>query len=465
MKPRLLLVAPYGIALRDCLLNDRFSSYLRSNFTIDVYTELRFSNPEEWGIDEVISLVPDSATSRMMNRFNQRALSMRFRMDFKRFHDVVEAPEMYSIWLGAVARSPTRDPRFETWNRIGKSLPGKLLHRVLDMMPNGRGGIGGALRKGRYDLVLLTHPTEGICTGVGVQAVKAGIPTACLVMGMDNLQGGPILMDPDLFLLWGADQAEWLHERHARFRPSLGNSNAAKIGSLSHDNIVLTVDPELFDQTYPHIGPESTVITFATYTRRGDPGQVDACETILEFFDESIPNGHLVVRVRPGLEEDYWYAFAAEHPGRVTVQIPQGSFYSKWKRDIEIDRSIEEADVALYGETLRRSSVVVTSTFSTVYVDAYAAGTPAIAVGILPEDGDPYVRDTYAMYARVLPYMGQIGLVTEKEELSDLLAAVLLEGRSGELLDRVGNIYAATAGMTDGKAGERAATALDSLKD
>jgi len=449
-------------------MNDVLSDYLRSHFTIDIVTDLPFNNPDEWGVENVISLTPISRSSRIVNALNHRSVDLRNRMDFKRFHEVIEAPELYKIWQDMTRRSNdlgfARFQEFDRWDRIGRGFVGRGLRRIAEALPTNRIGLGATLRQGHYDLVMLTHPTEGANVVIGMQAERAGIPTACLVMGLDNFQSGPMFMNPDLFLLWGSDQTEWLRDKHATFRPTLQNSLSAEIGSLSHDRIVNQADYDTFQDAYPFIPEDSPVVTFATYTVRADPGQRIACESIMESFDADLPEGHLIVRVRPGLDEEYWRAFAADYPGRVTIQIPVGSLFSKWDRKIVVDKTIEESDAALYQATLRRSSLVVTSTFSTVYVDAHAAGTPAIAVGIMPEGTeDSFIIDVHNLYTEFIPYYKHIEFFTNKDDLRNQIATTLLDGQLADSTEAAKSIYEAIAGIPDGKAGERAAIALEHL--
>jgi hypothetical protein len=449
-------------------MNDILSDYLRSYFRIDVATDLPFNNPAEWGIENVISLTLHSKLSRFVNVLNHRSVDLRNRLEFKHFHELIEAPELYKIWqewTSPIRRTDEPFQEFDRWDRVGRGFVGRMLRLIAEVFPTNRIGLGATLRKGHYDLVMLTHPTEGANVVIGMQAERAGIPTACLVMGLDNFQSGPMFMSPDLFLLWGPDQTEWLRDKHAKFRPSLQASMSAEIGSLSHDRIVNQPDGDTFKNAYPHIAEDGPVVTFATYTVQADPGQRDACVSIMDSFDAHFPNGHLIVRVRPGLDEEYWHAFAAEYPGRVTIQIPIGSLFSKWDRNIMVDRSIEESDAAVYQATLRRSSLVVTSTFSTVYVDAHATGTPAIAVGIVPEGSDDsWLIDVHNLYTQFIPHYEYIEFITNKDDLLRRVSTTLLEGQIADSQNAAKIVYAAIANIPDGKAGERAAIAMDRLR-
>ena len=116
--------------------------------------------------------------------------------------------------------------------------------------------------------------------------------------------------------------------------------------------------------------------------------------------------------------------------------------------------------------TLRRSSLVVTSTFSTVYVDAHAAGTPAIAAGIMPEGSDDsFIIDVHNLYTQFIPYYEHIEFFTNKSDLRKQISATLLKGDIADSRDAAKTVYAAIAGIPDVKAGERPAVALERLRN
>ena len=50
---KLLIVAPYGVGLRDVLFNVDLSDYIRENYSVDVITPLSFKDPSEMGIQNV----------------------------------------------------------------------------------------------------------------------------------------------------------------------------------------------------------------------------------------------------------------------------------------------------------------------------------------------------------------------------------------------------------------------------
>jgi len=315
--------------------------------------------------------------------------------------------------------------------------------------------------------VFVTHPTEGECTIMATAARRRGIPVICLSMGSDNLStGGPMMMDPDLLLLWGPEQVAELKDHHARFRPTLKSSQMREIGSLSHDHIFRERSSEAFKASYPKISDDATVVTFAGYTERGDPGQIITCRLILQFFEDHGINGHLVIRVRPYQNEiQIWSDFARDHPGKVTVQVPEGDLYTKWARESgPVIREVEEKDIALFASTLHRSKLLVMGAFSTVFLDAHAAGTPAIAVGIHSrEQPDAYLEQIYKLHSQSIPSIAALDFVIDENELNKRLTEALLNPATDRFAEQSQWVYAAQAGNLDGGAGKRAATAIEEL--
>ena len=465
-RDRLLIVAPYGIALRDLLLNEDLSAYLTSRFDLDVMSPFQFQNEKAWGIDRSLPMSPKSYLGHIAQAVNHRAFSTRYRMALKRFFESTGWDAGYQVRTLVESRGDTAGPRFDRWERVASSPFGPVLRGLLSPFPVFYPN-ASALRRERYAAVFVTHPTDGECTIMATAARRRGIPVVCLSMGSDNLStGGPMMMDPDLLLLWGPEQVSELEDHHARFRPTLKSTQAREIGSLSHDHLFRERSTEAFKISYPEIADDATVVTFAGYTERGDPGQKITCRLILRFFEDHGIDGHLIIRVRPLRNEVHiWSDFARDHPGKVTVQVPKGDLYTKWTRGSDpVIREVEEKDIALFASTLHRSELLVMGAFSTVFLDAHATGTPAIAVGIHSrEQPDAFLEQIYKLHSKSIPSIAALDLVVDESELSKRLVEALLDSAPGRFGEQSRKVYAAQAGTLDGGAGKRAVAAIEEL--
>jgi hypothetical protein len=301
---------------------------------------------------------------------------------------------------------------------------------------------------------------EGDNSAAGIAANRHGIPLVCIPMGVDNMHNAPMQMDPDLFVLWGNEQKDALVRYHSSFRPSLKNSKHVVSGAIPHDQLI-KADRSYFDQAYPHIKPATTVVTFAAYTERGYPGQSITCELILSLFARLDIDGHLIVRMRAGLDKAVWDEFQLKYPDRVTIQDPRGALYSKWDSGRTIVRSVEEADYELFGATLKRSKLVVAASFSTVIFDAIAVGVPALASGLTKDvENRKFFRDHYRKCIGAMPAYEFLDLIIEEDRFEE--QATLYLTTPTPPLDKFPNIgaYREQVEPSNGQAAKKAFDAI-----
>jgi hypothetical protein len=407
-------VSPYGIGVREFLLSPELAPRIREEFNIDLYTELNFVDPTEWGIRKVIRKTRAHIFSRLAHVFDQRSVWLRWVLTFKQYFAQSNLTPLYDLLMGVRTKKRIPDTSVRFGNRIANSPFKNLVLASVSPFPR-YGELSRQISNGEYDMVLVTHPSEGESSVAGLVANRLGIPLTCMSMGVDNLQNGPMLFDPDLFILWGPEQKYYLENYHRAYRPSLERSMLRIAGAVPHDALALA-DKSIFDNHYPHISPECTVVTFAAYTERAYPDQAETCRIILDTFDRLSIDGHVVVRMRPGLDQAVWEAFQREHIDRVTIQNPAGAFYSKWDNENRVMKSVEESDYALFGATLKRSKLVVAAGFSTVIFDSIAIGTPALASGITPDiESREFFRDQYQACSGVIPALGLLDFITDDQ--------------------------------------------------
>ena len=86
MKPNILIVTPYGIGLRDTLLNKEFYGYLADHFNIDVLSPFHIQDPEKWGIRNTFPLNPKGRLNRVLGLFNSYANTIHTRLIYKEFY-------------------------------------------------------------------------------------------------------------------------------------------------------------------------------------------------------------------------------------------------------------------------------------------------------------------------------------------------------------------------------------------
>ncbi|MQF70537.1 hypothetical protein FIL92_00955 [SAR202 cluster bacterium AD-812-D07_MRT_10900m] len=461
---RILIVSSHGLGIRDIFLNETLSARLLQRFEIDLMSPFTSIRTDEWGIRKHYEIGQASGLGRFFKTLNHRAASTRLRMAFRRFHLETGWESLYEA-LRYYSDRPGIGINYERWARLDRGPLGALLSRATRLFPI-RYPLSTEITKANYTAVVVTHPLDGECVIAAQIARRAGVPVICVVVGIDHLfTGGPVMMTPDLLLVWGAEQAEHWRDHHAVFRPQLANTRVVQVGGLSHDRMASETDRGLFADEYPLIDAEARVVTFAAFTERAYPNQPGTCDAILQTFSKLGVKGHLVVRVRPGNDEGIWREYALSRPDLVTIQIPRGVFFTKWNTESSINRATEEHEVKLFGATLRRSDVVVTAGFSTVYIDAFAAGTPAIATAITPDSAasESLLERTYRLYKLDVKSIVLVDIATSYEQLMEKVIRVLTSDEQSILNDEVKSVYELVAGSPDKLAGERAANAIFSF--
>ncbi len=461
----LLIVAPYGIGVRDTLLNERLGNWLSENALCAIVSPYEFADRAEWPDSRSLGISRGRVADRLLRSINHRAFSVVQRTSFKRFHLEADWQPVYEALLMVARLTPSSYADYDRWDRLGRTIHGRAMRAISSHFPALYPGARG-IRK--YDAVFVTHPTDPECAIMAQAARKQGVPVIAMSIGVDNLlTGGPMLFAPDLMFLWGSVQEHELREHHARFYPALSKVATVQVGALGQDGIASTgpLGTRAFVREYPKIDPRMRVVTFAAYLEVAYPDQAATCRVILDTLDEA-GGGHLVVRARPGLDEGYWRSFVAERAGRVTLQIPRGALFKKWGQGMTLDRATELEDIDLYASTLRRSCLVVTGGYSTVFLDAYAAGTPSVPA-VLPATGETesFLSRMYALYAKSVPYAAKLDFVRDRSSLRRaVLEAQAPEGRAA-ILARMKPVFDEQVVANDGRAGERAAAAIAAFLD
>ena len=466
MKPNILIVTPYGIGLRDTLLNKDFHQYLTNQFNIDVLSPFHIKDPvEKWGIRNTFPMNPKGILSRIFGLFNSYANTIHMRLIYKEFYRKSNWLDVYEILLGYDERRIRKTPHYEKWDLVAKTPIGYLARKVLSHFPF-KYPPASILNEHQYKFVLVDSPTDANCNIMAMAAKKKRIPVVCRPMGLDNFfSGGPMVMNPDLFLLWGREQKEQLENKLAQANDNFKTAQYRSIGPLSHDFIYGHADPiNTFESFYPEIDTSKMVITFAAYSKQGDPGQLETCKTILNFFTDNRINGHLIVRHRPSVDKDIWESFAKENPETVTIQVPEGASYAKRFGGITVNRDAEIGQINLYSATLHRSDLVITGGFSTVFLDSFAAGTPAIATALSSiSSNDKFLSKAYEVYGKHLNSIASAGIISTKEVLKANLEKFIRVGGAETQMEKCRNVYDEIAGTLDCKSGQRASQAIIGL--
>jgi hypothetical protein len=466
-KQKMLIVAPYGIGLRDLLMNETLGSYLRDQYDLDVITPSVISDPDKWGLQTVWPMSSGGGLGAKIAGLNHRVTNIRWLLRYRHFYESTGWSNIYRMQLlTQKLRENKGGNNYDRWARFGKGILGKVLDSILSRVvlrhPNAK-----ILDTENYSAVFIVHPADGECTIFAREATRRGIPVVTLSMGMDNLMSfGPMMMPSDLVLLWGSDQYDTFRNHHAVVNPLLKNCEASAIGGLCHDRFINGEGTAAFDAAYPHISPTTTVITYSTLTESAAPKQTESCQTALETLDRAGIDSHLIIRARPiSGDDEIWEKFAEDNPDRVTIQQAAGIGFTKGGAKPALPLDAELAEIELFAATLRRSSLVLVGGLSTVYLDAHAAGVPVVTVALPPRGTS---EPTASMinndaYAADIASLGMIEFIGEHDRIAEIVSEVVVAGHPDELIEENKAVYAMQAGERDGRAGERAVAAIKSL--
>lgn len=450
-RPRLLAVLPYGMALRNILLNAPLWSYLTRTFAIDLVTPVELVNSRDLQISNIVSR--PFFERGILPRIRRACLEFLASVDqLAFFMQANEAESFRSIYRYSLIERSTARKLFNWWiggTRIARSLKGFVKGLVaMAASPDTR----------MYDVVLLGHNAERECIRYGILANQQSTPVVCVCMGLDNLMHGPLVFVPDLLLVWGEEQHRDFAAQLA-FNPECAHTVCVRVGSTIHDtylNSGFTLD---VNKLYA-LESEDTVILFPAYVEKYLPFQVALCEVVLDYIRRSPRKLKLLVRLRPGFDEQMWRDLQDRYPHEVRLQIPLSSSFDKSGNVQMFDVNRETEDVELFAATLRRVAVLVTPTFSTMETDAHLFGKPSINAIFNPECRDerhPNLTWYLAGLAKT-PEWGSMMVATSREELHEYLAMVL--ERVTRDSHSMRSLFEFRATAADGRAGERAVSAI-----
>lgn len=454
VKPRLLAVVPYGMAFRNLVLNSALWDHLLSQFSVDLLSPLSIVDSHRIGMARVYGPQTSTGVARLARALKRSAAAAVSELDkLAFFMRSNEAETFRSIYR--YSSIDGKVSRLLLWSWLGHSSLGPALKRLARSVA---GAALGAPALRSYQLVLLTHNSEPTSVAVGLEANRLGVSVVCMPMGLDNLMHAPLAFVPDLLLVWGEEQRRDF-EIQGRFNPALRRTTCAIVGSTAHDAYLASHGSVDVESAYS-LEPDDDVILFAAYVEKYGDFQLPLCRLLLRFIRESGRKIKLLVRTRPGFDEDRWRQFQAANQREVRLQSPAGASYDKSGRATLFDLDRERSEVELFAATMRRCRVLVTPTFSTMEVDAMLFGKPAINAIFDPERPDdvhPLLAWFWAGLSRISEWR-DMKVATSADELMVMLDDIFGRGRDTAYVSERLFRYRATA--PDGRAGARAVDAL-----
>lgn len=460
-KERILVVLPYGMCFRNIVLNADLWNYLTKTYAIDLMTPLRIANTDRLGIDTVYNYQRYKFWGRLRRKMNYLLLYCRKYLELADFYLILDMGEEFSIIYRFVG-GPSRRRNLLLWGGLNQTKFGRLLKKALERFPFFYPA-EPILKRNKYKFLLLGHNAENECILIARVANKLNVPVVCVPLGVDNIRSGPMFMTPDLLLLWGREQSHEFEKYQIAFNQELSRTVAVEIGSLVYDNYVREeIQRKAFLKGHG-IEDGHEVILFPAYVESHYPGQTTLCGAIVNFIKTSNIKVKLLIRVRPNFDIEMWENFERSHRDVVMLQIPEGASYDKSGKRELFDLQKEVTDIKNFVGTIKHSSLVINPSFSTVYLDATALGTPAVVAAYAWGRNDStvhaYIKE-YMCNRALYPHWADVKVILSEKELFEFLSGFFIEGKRSGMISREFLSMRVTS-PSDGSSGRRAMRAIE----
>ena len=458
-KKKILVDITYGMSFRNMVLNEKFWSYLTSNYHVDVITPLKFSSGdiERLGISNIYDFSPQNLSffKRIFLSANFRAINtvrLMYISDFflKQFHGWPLVSRFHQSMQGK--DELTIDLFF--WSAVKRTFLGRFIKRIINFFPIFH-PVESIFKKNSYEFLINTHTSELSSVLTAKVANKKNIPVISFPMGLDNIMHGPILFKPAKILFWGEDQKIEFERFQVNWNNDLSNVEQRVLGNLIFDTLKIKEKKIDIKDLYD-INQETSFLLFCTMFEMHHPGQIQICEDIIKFLDEFSLTHKLIIRLRPGADLELWKNFSSRHSERVILQVPSGASFDKssLKKSIDVDKEIE--DIAIYASTVSQSSIVISRAHSTTYTDALFLNTPSILSQYYPFDvkRTKGFKDMWSQVCTFYPHHKKgYNFAHDKEELTKYLTSIFssktndIEPHQKKLLEKQLNVASNSAGQ------------------
>jgi hypothetical protein len=465
-KEPVLLVLNYGASIKNFLMNEELWRYLTETYHVDVVSDGTIENPQENGIRRSFQFHSESGfLGKLLRRVDLYFINRLFMIHY--------APllldtgfaflygEIHRAWL---VTDPERS-RHLMWAGFGKSAFFKRFRKDCSSFPRFAPRWMPFLKESRYKFVLISNFIEPLSFPVARYAAQKGIPVFASIMGIDNVStGGPFMAAPDLLFLWGREQAEEFEQIQKRYNPELSSTRVHLCGNLIYDQYLrLSREMDCREELARRYGipKDHEIILFPAYVEYLWPHQDLLCRKILEFIRKHGLHVHLLVRVRPGMDEQMWKKLEAEFKGEITVQIP-GSAYDKSNQCPVFSSGAAAEDVREFVAAFRSASILVLPSFSSTVIDASFFGVPSF-VAAFGYGGNTNAQDEMRNFEAVklyYPHRADYNVFLREDDLFGALYSFFVENkREGFVSTR---LFETIAYSRDGNAGRRYVDAIES---
>lgn len=428
MKNKILVIAPYGMTLRQIVLNKVFWEYLCNKYEVHIKTSVEIENYNELGINKII--------------FPERNILISL---LSRLHNISKTSKILDFLIE---------------NNLGDHLVFRLKHidkfdkklftsYFLDKLLNIAKIFGveklkyylavkvSQVKKDNYVFVLATHISENMCELEAIAANKINVPVITYTLGMDNYRHGRILFNPDLILMWGEEQQFEFLSWHRNDFNSINDIKYEIVGNLIYDSYLHHAKNNKLDQFIKNKKENNYegYLLVPTMSESILPGGYELVKKLIKYLKDRKLNYLIIVRSLPGSEDQKnWLQLEQEHFNELLVYEPSVVSFDK-RGAVNVFRFEEEMqEVEIFSAMLLESSLVVNLYPSSVTLDAYLFNTPVIFPlfdWVNPNNErikeHSFTKVLFSKFA-THPYHREFNPVLSYDELFNAMDDIIIEG-------------------------------------
>lgn len=370
-RKHLLLIAPYGMCLRQILCSKFFFDQLVSTFNLSIMTQIELKNIPS---DDVIQAAKPNFLNHTVLKIGDRLFFWaRQFLDLQFLLNNNLGEHLIRRYNSGFDHSGTKS-FFIFWllTRF------KSLQRLFAATRYWVSAIGAECYTRDYDYVLICHGGDIRSRVIAKGFNMKGKKVIYLPLGLDNLRHGPLDFSPDYWLLWGDEQyKELISLDHV---PKVRDDKVFKIGSLIHWTylkIAERLDNKNLVTTNRH-SSNRPFILFPAIALATVPHQKQLLEKTIEIIEELNWTGYILVRLLPDTDMDYWKEVESSFPERIRCYCPNEASYDKSRSQGSFDYDHAYKELEIYCHDLKYCDMILTPYPSSVAIDGVLFSTPAV---------------------------------------------------------------------------------------
>ena len=433
---KILIVAPFGMTLRQIILNDTFWKYLKDNFEIHIESPIEIENYSDLGISKMFNYKPRNILEKLALK-----ICNYFFQSIKNYTDV----------------------EFFVKNNLGEHLVQRLIRESKKDMILKRYSLQSFLKpiekpiyslfvsickkvtkinREDYSFVLITHISEFKSNIEAICANTINTPVITYTLGMDNYRHGKLLFSPSLMLFWGKEHEYEFRGWHQDKYPAMKYVKHKNTGNLAHDFYTQNINHKLVtDYIFQKKGRSySRYIVVPAMIESVIPGQTIMIEKLISYLKTRNLDILIIVRILPATDIEMWNNFESKHNEHVLIQEPMGASFDKrgFKNNFEIQQ--ERFDASFFASLLSGTELILNLYPSTVTLDGFLLGTPSILPLFSWQDLNTINEHPYAkiVVAKTLthPLNKQHNIIFTISELHKALDDILINKKGGSFVGK-----------------------------